>query len=200
MKLPKPEEIKKDEKDFVEFWSKKYEAGKYTDEEYYAPFLNMQKDLTEEAIDKLFEWKTGGWKTPPYKKLDIVKDRLEELNELRHSDYLSRENMDEIKKWWEWTDNFWPSGYVWDIFLLHVARPDVFAIFDERTFQAWKYIEGKDYSEIWRCELDGYLDYCDLVFGMCERTGKSPRDVDRAMFSFGGFLGTALGEKTLNKK
>ncbi len=191
LRLPKLEAIETDERDFVEFWSQQYEAGKYTDEEYYEPFLNTQKDLTEEAINKLFKWKTGGRGFPALEKLKEVKDRLEKLNEIRHFDTISRDNMDmdKIGEWWECARQFWRNPYVWDKFLLHIARPDIFAIFDQRAFAAWEYIDNKEHPEIWQSKPEGYLNYCDFVFGMCERTGKSPRDVDRALFSFGGFIG-----------
>ncbi|MHC1602341.1 MAG: hypothetical protein ACXQS4_03830 [Methermicoccaceae archaeon] len=53
MKLTKVEAIETDEKGFAEFWSQQYEAGKYTDEEGYEPFLNAQKELTEGAIGEV---------------------------------------------------------------------------------------------------------------------------------------------------
>jgi hypothetical protein len=115
-----------DAKEFVEFWSARYTG--YDDEFYEA---NTGRELTEERILALFEWKNGTPLSGP-KRNSVLRNFVARRDELPRaadesaSDLLAR---------------FGEGGVIWRIFWLHCWQPARFPIYDQHVHRAMRFIE-----------------------------------------------------------
>ena len=159
--------------DFVRFWDQMYfgfDEGVYQD--------NINQPLTEERIVRWFEWKNGMRLSA--NKLQTVRRNFTPKELIGHdadartlSEFLNR-----------------PGGAIWRIFWLHLQHPLYFPIFDQHVHRAmaillkWPEIDipNNDPTKI-RTYLDSYCPFFKRFDG-CEH-----RKIDRALWSFGEFLG-----------
>ena len=159
--------------DFVSFWKVFYI---YPDKEY---FSNIGKELTENRVFVLFEWKNGG-KISERKIASIRENYLDAQLQLP-SDPTQRVELEEY--WGRFSSTIWP------IFWLHVNSPTAFPIFDQHVFRSMRYIQkqeiceppysSKKYSQIY---IDEYVPFVKS-FGDISR-----KDIDMALMAFGQFL------------
>ncbi len=65
-----------DIKNFIDFWKKYYNEGKYPDKKFYDPYINNLSK--EDSLDKLWLWKMGTYffKINKEKVLEINKEKL----------------------------------------------------------------------------------------------------------------------------
>lgn len=190
-------------KEFVEFWSNYYKY-KEDDESRYIKELNLNNDLTKENVKILLSWKDplrlaekiGGEKRDNDKVLRVL-NKLEDINNFRNGK-ISENNFEN-----KLTNDVFPNGFIWNIFLFHIARPYEYPIADQYVFQAFKILNKKektpenfnDYKEEYRrfffdvAKLAGFVieepkgnenNISDIV--------KRLKEVDNALFEFGKFL------------
>jgi len=159
--------------EFVDFWSKQYN---YSNEYMYDD--NIGKELTEERILKLFQWKNG---TPlSTKKLQSVKENY--LND--STIFPENPSMNFIRE-----ELLKPGGAIWRIFWIHCHYPEKFPIYDQHVHRAMAHIQGWDNIEIPsynKKKVDLYLNkYLHFYNGF---KGLPYKKVDEALWSYGKFL------------
>jgi len=171
--------------EFVDFWKRFYDEGKYPDEEY-KEHLNENGLLERDKIQRLWEWKNG---TPlSEKKQPIIErtiEKLPEINRYRSLNEITEDDIRNLRQVAEYITN----GFIWQIFVLHMAKPKYFPIFDQHVFRAFKYlttgklVERRNYS----FDVD-YMNYRRHFFELVELSKKRIREVDQALMAFGQYL------------
>ena len=162
--------------DFVSFWNNQYDFDQYPEEPYAS---NLGK-LTEQSIMALFTWKNG--RELSAQKEDSVRrnyiDRVDEVRALG-SEFTAP----------AFLERFAEGGAIWRIFWLHCCCP-AFPIFDQHVYRAMRFIEGQATDE-----LDGKSDarkierYLTQYLPFHRRFAEiEPRELDRALWSYGRFL------------
>jgi len=170
--------------DFVSSWSKCYDEGKYSDQDYERN-LNKQGLLTPENVQFLLEWKNA--KHLPGKKqsiADTVKSKIAKINEFRQLPKVSDEEFD---KFWFFISTIVKSGIVWKVFLLHISRPGDYPIVDQHVLRAWSFLTKKTVEEPEKT-LENYKKYRLHFLELARQSGKDLRDIDKALMAFGQFL------------
>ena len=170
--------------DFISFWSKCYDEGKYSDEDYEKN-LNRQGLLAPNNIQFLLEWKNA-IRLPGKKQAiaDTIKNKITKINEFRQFAEVSDE---EFEKFWSFISTIIKSGIVWKVFLLHIARPSDYPIVDQHVLRAWSFLTKEKVEEPEKT-LENYKKYKSFFFGLATQCGKDLRSVDRALMAFGQFL------------
>ncbi len=171
MKILIPKETNQIE--FIDFWSKQYN---YSNESMYDN--NIGKELTEDRILKLFQWKNG---TPlSVKKLKSIQDNYLADKTI----FPKKPSIHFIKK-----ELNKPGGAIWRIFWIHCHYPQRFPIYDQHVhramarMQGWADIEIPSYK---KKKVDFYLTkYLDFHN---EFKGLPHKKVDEALWSYGKFL------------
>jgi hypothetical protein len=163
-------------KAFVDFW-----AAQYTDDDDDFYYANVDKELTEPRILEWFEWKNGT-RLSETKRKSVLRNFVERRSELAHiaqdetpSNLLAR---------------FSEGGVIWRIFWLHCWQPARFPIYDRYVHRAMRFIQTtareeiptKDPDKI-RAYIDDYMPFHDKFKDFKDR------EVDRALWAFGKFIG-----------
>lgn len=184
---------------FVKFWGplaniKVLEHGKAA-EIVYLTELNIKTDLTEDNIRKLVRWKdplrlTHTFSTDPHvgrsnPKVERILQNIGSLNDFRRGD-LSEE---EIKKV---VDKIFPHGVVYQVFLLHIAKPHLYPIVDQHVFRSYLTHKKITLELTWETYA-GYRKYFSELageLGIEEIPVNIPelKKIDNALMSFGQFL------------
>jgi hypothetical protein len=198
-------------KQFVTFWSSKnyYKSPKVfnkNEDISYFEELNLGKRLTEENVKRLLRWKdarrltekiqSGPKKGERNEKVIRVINELKSINEFRLGEITE-------EKYKEVTNNIFPNGIVWQVFLFHMARPFEYPIADRNVFRAYAVQRRTEIPEDWAT----YKNYVDYFFDISiharlidrRPTGNEGdireivsclKKVDDALFVFGQFLNT----------
>jgi hypothetical protein len=203
-------------KEFVDFWSNYYknsitifgtkERISYIDE------LSLRGELTEENIRRLLRWKDPRMLTQNHekrnKKVQRVLDRRKDINEFRFSEKSELDFREDAR-------NIFPSGFIWPIFLFHIARPFQYPIGDQNVFRAYFKMTKKKIPTCW----EEYLDYKEYFFEISLTAGviafkpagdeknitkivEGLKKVDEALFIFGKFIksyGESCGKEISSK-
>lgn len=176
--------------EFISYWELLYSYNpKHEDgNNLYYRNIHKQSFKTNDIWD-LFIWKNG--MTLSGKKSEIVKDicdRVKFINELKQS------STQRIK---EEIQGFINKSGVWQIFLLHIIKPDYYPIFDQHTYRAYQYINSGVIREV--AELKNINDFyfgtylpfvhekLNDIQSQTERISRISK-MDRALFAFGKFL------------
>jgi hypothetical protein len=182
---------------FVERWSRCYSDNVkvYNNNEIisYVNELNLDNNLTEENVKRLLRWKdprqlteiilTGPNRGQPNEKVFRVLEQLVEINQFR-SEQLAEDRFREM------VAEIFPNGFIWQVFLFHIAKPCVFPIADQNVFRAFNKIMNNN-VDIWEQYINGYRVF---FFGLATAADKNINDVsalkcvDNALFEFGKFL------------
>jgi len=168
--------------EFVGSWSEFYEDPR---EEHYVNNIDMP--LTPERVRNLYLWKSGGrlWK-PQCRGLEQnVIGRLRELGKLDKDypplDFLLR---------------FARGGMIWRIFLLHIWQSRKYPIYDQHTYRAMRFLQHLQVEEIPSNPRLIAQTYVNDYIPFFNRFPRMPdRRVDKALFAFGKFLKTPLGQR-----
>jgi len=174
MQLPVFIETFVSKSEFIRFWSKQYE---FKNEHLYDE--NIGKELNEDRIWALFQWKNGGPLSEKKKasvKDNFINKKIEIPHDLDNFDLLSFLNK--------------PGGAIWRIFWLHCNRPNIYPIYDQHVHRAMaKLKRWKRLLEIPsqnRVKVEMYIKYY-LPF-WSEFLEFSSKKVDEALWSYGKFL------------
>ena len=170
--------------DFISFWSKCYNEGKYSDEDYEEN-LNKRGLLTTQNVQYLLEWKNANPLSKRKQALaDRIKDKVAKINEFRRS---SKVTDVEFKKFWSFVSTIIGYGIVWKVFLLHISRPNDYPIVDQHVLRAWNFLTKKRVEEPEQT-LENYKKYRVFFFELARQGRKDLRSIDRALMAFGQFL------------
>jgi len=196
-------------KQFVEYWIKKYrydtiKAFNSTEVIDYIDELNLGSNLSEQNIKRLLRWKDPRRLTEKILSGDNEgKDNKKVLKVIEKIDWINKFRQGKIgeKEFKIITEKIFPSGFVWQIFLFHIARPFEFPIADQNVFRAFSTQKHTMAPEDW----GGYKDYIDYFFQIAKSSGisaekpkghesglkeivKKLKNVDNALFAFDQFL------------
>ena len=207
-------------KQFVDYWRKKYshDSVKTFDGDEvidYIDELNLGNNLSEQNVKRLLRWKdprmltekilSGPRKGSENKKVLRVIEKREQINKFRQGEIGVNDFKNE-------TERIFPNGFVWRIFLFHIARPFEYPIADENVFRAFSTHKLTKTPESWD---GGYQQYRDYFFQIAISSGiivekpkghelnikeivKGLKRVDDALFAFGQFLSSYGGENDLS--
>jgi hypothetical protein len=196
-------------KQFVSYWGKPYSFTKVKDFNTkenidYIEELNIGARLTENNINRLLRWKdprmltekilSGPDKGKDNRKVIKVLERRNTINEFREGTL----GIEEFKII---TEEIFPNGFVWKVFLFHIARPFEFPIADRNVFQSFSIQKKTIIPTDWK----GYKNYVDYFFQVAiaaniifekprgnesnlKEIVKELKKVDNAIFIFGQFL------------
>ncbi|MHC4425155.1 MAG: hypothetical protein ACYSYV_03555 [Planctomycetota bacterium] len=162
--------------------------------------LNLCNDLTCDNVAKLLRWKDPRMLTeanplnPSNPRVKSVLQKVDDINSFRWS-----ENNE--TKFWNIVRGIFPNGFIWPVFLFHIARPYEFPIGDRNVFLSFSILTNNEIPK----DLEGYKNYKAFFFNISKSAGfikTSPtgnesnicvivaalKKVDDALFVFGKFL------------
>jgi len=186
--------------EFVQFWSQFYVyhiriLGGAADIDYIAE-LNLQHDLTQQNCQRLMRWKDPQFLTHQIlngpnqgqvnPRVERVLDVLPQINAFRN------ENLTEAQ-FLDCTGNVFPNGLVWQVFLFHIARPDIYPIADQHVFRTFCLHRQAQHEDTWQF-YQQYRAYFAAIANACgiPRTHENVaelKEIDNALMVFGQFLG-----------
>jgi len=193
-------------KEFVSFWSQShYYSSKTKIHESnevisYIKELNLRNELTRENVARLLRWKDPRRLTEtiplnlPNPKVTSVLQKVDDINKFRRSE-INETNF------WNIAQGIFPKGFIWPVFLLHIARPYEYPIADRNVFRSFLILTNNEIPKDW----EEYKNYKDFFFKIAKHAGfiiKRPtgnesnickivdalKKVDNALFVFGKFL------------
>lgn len=170
--------------EFVSFWAKLYNEGRYPDSIYEN---NLRKDglLQENNIIPLLEWKNGRPLPNTKKKIALkIKQNLEKFNLFRSLKEVGKED---FERFWDFISGIVKTGLVWRVYLLHIARPDDYPIVDQHVLRAYHFLTHCEITEP-KQTLETYNSYREFFFKIANESSKEFREVDKALMSFGQYL------------
>lgn len=201
---------------FVNYWSKHYsydtiKAFDSNEVIHYINELNPGNNLTEQNIKRLLRWKDPRMLTE--KKLSEPnkgKENKRVLSVIEKTDSINKFRQCKIndKEFKTVTEMIFPGGFVWQIFLFHIARPFEYPIADRNVFRAFSTQKHTAIPEDW----EEYTRYMDHFFQIAISSGiiaKKPnghepdikeivkrlKKVDDTLFAFGQFLSLYGGKE-----
>jgi hypothetical protein len=185
--------------DFVTFWSQFNDyritiRGTENPIDYFAE-LNLGADLTEENARRLLRWKdphrltqiilTGPNSGQQNQGVEKALQALPSLNDFRRgavTEVAIRETV----------ANVFPNGAVFQIFLLHIARPYQYPIADQHVFRAYALHNAQSPTITWDT-YTGYRNYFSQIAQTLEiqevpANMRELKRIDDALNAFGKFL------------
>ncbi len=170
--------------EFIDFWKKFYYF--WTDDVY---FKNLKPiiDLSDNNIEELYEWKNGR-RVAIEKQIESIERIKQKLNEIKNT-FEKSVSDDELEEIYNYSKtNFFQSGYVWNIFFLHILKYETCPIADRYVYKAHNFMineKNKTLKNDWK----SYLSYRKFFNDIAIETKKhTKRDIDRALLAFGEFL------------
>ena len=155
-------------REFIDYWGRPHTFASVkcydSDEEVnYIEELNIGNRLTEQNIKRLLRWKdprmltektlSGPDEGKDNKRVLKVLERRDDINQFRESSIGT--GIDDFKRI---VEEIFPVGFVWPIFLFHIARPHEFPIADRNVFKSYSLHRQVKIPENW-IEYEDYIDY-----------------------------------------
>lgn len=171
-------------KEFISYWTRCYNEGKYPNT-VYEENLNKKGMLQENNIIPLLEWKNGN-PLSEYKK-QIASTTIKNLKKFNQFRVLAAVTDEDFNQFWSFISTVVKSGLVWRVFLLHIARPTDYPIVDQHVLRAYYFLT---HGKVTKPEetLETYLLYKEFFFNIAKESGKEFRELDKALMAFGQFL------------
>ncbi len=166
--------------EFVNFWSPLYRDSR---EELYID--NIGRALKPERVESLYHWKCGDrfWER---QRGDVKRNVIGRLDDLRQ--------LDKACPPLDFLTHFEGVGPVWSIFLLPIWQPDTYPIYDQHTYRAMRFTQSSRIEELPNSRLIAQTYVNDYVPFFNEFPSMPDRRVDKALFAFGRFLKSPLGQ------
>jgi hypothetical protein len=176
--------------EFISYWAKFYDEGKYPDSDYEKNLMRGGK-LEKSNIVPLLEWKNGRPLSDKKRRIAqrIIRN-LEKFNKFRFMEEVSEKD---FRQFWDFTSRIVESGLVWRVYLFHIARPDDYPIIDQHVLRTYHFLTKGEITEPKQL-LETYLSYRDFFFELARKSGKRYREVDKALMSFGQYLNSQFCE------
>ena len=196
-----PEEFRhfslSDARRFVLFWRQFYRDSvkvfsSDTRIDYYAE-IELGRPLTAENVRRLLRWKDAayltevimsGAKKGPNRRVDKVIEHVAALNAFR------RGTLSETT-FLKCATSIFPTGWIWRLFLFHIARPLDYPIVDQHVFRSYCWHTGDESEPGWEM-YERYRRYFDSIVAAAGQTDESPlqmrKHADDALLAFGQFL------------
>lgn len=182
---------------FVGFWSKFYdytvkETTKKQPIDYFQE-ISIGKNLTKKNITRLLRWKSPRGLTPNNKKglnnskVSLVLKNIKKINKFRNCEISEH-------KFLEITCQIFSHGWIFRIFLFHIARPFDYPIFDQHVARVHALLSQEDNTEDWDQYLKYRSWYFDLLKQVCQSRARdcgcllSHKNLDSALMAYGQFL------------
>jgi len=166
---------------FIEFWSQFYNDSQNPDEEFYYRYISKEGFLKADALDKLWLWKMGKYYFKVFQKqINLIKEKKEDILKFRKS------NSDQ-RVLYDFSKRFFPFGLIYQIFLMHICKPEEYPIFDQHVFRAFTFIIKKEIVDKPKNPED-YWRYREFVLKVSKERKISLRDIDKGLMAFGKFL------------
>ena len=195
---------------FQQFWEEITAKIEKYNEERYLNNVNLNKDLTDENIKELLQWKQQHFVKKYWKTLVEIK---EHINKFRHRDLSEKFGPDFI----EFYDRIAPissKGPIIIFFIIHIAKPLVYPIIDQHVIRAFKFFkEGVIHSisnlkkeELVKNDFEFfqlYVQFFIKLIDACKLPAndiRSHRNVDRSLWSCGKYLKAKRDIKKLKKR
>jgi hypothetical protein len=167
--------------EFVEFWRRIYPDNKI--EKLYSE--NIRRELTEQTILQLFQWKNGG-------PLSDGKKKSVHRNFIAPQQTGKLEKLQPDQKIEDLLAHFPKGGVIFRIFWLHCWQPDRIPIYDQHVHRAMAFIQTGTREEIPTDDaqkiasyIHRYVPFHTTFDGIDTRF---ERAVDKALWAFGKFL------------
>jgi hypothetical protein len=183
---------------FINFWKSFYDSDRYYDSQYNDNLIPIAK-MSDKNVRQLFEWKNGRDLSKSKNKsvetliglLPEIRRKLGSLgNEIHELEAIFKYGKAEIFK----------TGYIWNIFLLHILKPDICPIADRYVYEAWKKINSSN-SNL-KNNWQSYVIYMKFFNGIAVTTGRSNRkqrkEIDEALWGFGKYLSSPYAKLLIN--
>jgi hypothetical protein len=167
---------------FITSWSKLYS---FSNEAIYSKSI-VKETLIKTDIQNLYKWKNGMKLSElKQKSLDTkIKAKLSIINAFKKNNSIDLESFKiEFKK----------VSAVWQIFLLHIIKPNKYPTYDQHIHRAFLFIHNEDWSNIQNTmnNKDKEKFYFDRYLPFIEAQNiKNLKQLDEAFFAFGQFLKT----------
>ncbi|MDO8500021.1 MAG: hypothetical protein Q7S66_05230 [bacterium] len=166
---------------FIEFWSQFYNDSQNLDEKFYYPNISNEGLLKPDALDELWLWKMGQYYFKIFQKqIKLIKEEKGAILKLRKSNF----NHEVL---YNFSKRFFPSGLIYQIFLMHICKPEEYPIFDQHVFRAFTFITKKEMAHKPK-NIKDYWKYREFVFQIYKEYKISLRDIDKGLMAFGQFL------------
>lgn len=191
---------------FVRFWEHYYRDNvnlpKSKTRINYLDELNLESELSEQNIIRLLRWKDQRMLThpkigddsaqKPNPRVQRVLEKLEEINKFR-AGLRSAKNFEDT------TNKIFPNGFIWQLFLFHIARPGQWPIADKNVFLAYEKLFKKmkpdniksfqqSYSKEFQVLAKKFRNYIKVDDTNIRALVNSNKRLDNAFFAFGQFL------------
>ena len=167
--------------EFIKFWSQFYNDSQNLDEKFYYPYISNSGLLKDDALDQLWLWKMGKYFLKIcQKQIKLIKENKEDILKFRKSNP-NQEVLCNFSK------RFFPTGLIYQIFLMHICRPEEYPIFDQYVFRTFMFITKKERVDKPK-NIKDYLEYKEFIFHIHRRCKISLRDIDKGLMAFGQFL------------
>ena len=182
---------KVDIKDFIYFWEKYCDEGKYPDKIYFNCFKKNLWKIGD--LDEVFEWKNGTKLSKRKQKiLQRVYDKLDEINSFRN---LKSPSEKEFRNFYNnICSSVISSGLVWRIFLIHLTHPEKYPMIDKFTYIAYEFLKknnllkkGETDKMLLKYQLEVYFPF-RIFFLNLNTNIHNQRKTDKALMAFGQFL------------
>ena len=165
--------------EFIQFWSGVYESN--TEKLYTG---NIRRELNEQRILDLFEWKNGS-RLSALKEASVRRNFVERRRELQQLQ--PDQNIEDC------LSHFAEGGVIHRIFWLHCWCPDRIPIYDQHVHRAMAFIKSGEPEEIPAndaSKIASYIENYLPFFATFDGIELPPleRVVDRALWTFGRFL------------
>lgn len=192
---------KVDIKDFICFWEKYYNEGRYPDKIYFDCL--KKKHWQNGDLDRIFEWKNDSKLSQNKQKiLQRIYSHLEKINYFRDLENPSKKEFNDFYN--NICCRVISSGLVWRIFLVHLTHPEKYPMIDKFTYIAYDFLLNNalpSKAEIDKClaenQLKAYFPFREFFLKLDNKVSNQ-RKVDRALMVFGQFL--TNHRKCFNKK
>jgi len=191
---------------FVLFWERYYRDNvklpNSSTKINYLDELNLKSELSEQNVICLLRWKDprmlthpkkgGDSKQEPNPRVQRVLDKLEDINKFRAG-------ISSAKMFEKTTNKIFPNGFIWQLFLFHIARPDQWPIADKNVFLAYMKLFNatkpdsiksfqESYSKEFQVLAGKFRNYTKVDDTNIRALVRSNKRFDNALFAFGQFL------------
>jgi len=185
--------------DFVACWERYYRDSinltpTSSREIDYIYELSPGNELSERNITRLLRWKDPRMLTHPHKngrsnpRVGRVLDNLGSINQFRLGQ-MSADDFSGIAR------GIFPNGFIWPLFLFHIARPSHWPIGDQHVFRATGVLYGDARPE----DIESFQRYRTRFSHLAEKlplergggeyeTVRRNKRLDSALMAYGQFL------------